>query len=535
MKRRKIYYVPGMISLIFLPVLCVWYLNEHKNVERCIDIVFPQRYSPINDHRFDTTSLSLPENKRKYINYKLTGNIANDRATLDSFNLKLLNIFKNKDTKTGLHINIKDSAKYISMIEIIDICKKDSFWPAYFFYDNEFWYFHREWNDSIKKVIKDRLKNSESNSYSDFLVSDVVYIKPELPFWENNSLLSNSLKLWPFFIIYILFSIISILYIKNKQLNNMNALINTDFHFDGQTNVYHGKVRDVYTVKNDLLVMVATDRISAFDVVLPKGIPYKGQMLNQIAAKFLDATADIVPNWKLASPDPMVTVGLRCEGYPVEMIVRGYLCGSAWRTYKSGVREICGVKIPDGMRENQRFPQPIITPTTKAELGRHDEDITREEILSQGLVSKDEYEMLEKYTMALFFRGTEMAAARGLILVDTKYEFGRRDGKIYLIDEIHTPDSSRYFYADSYQQLFEKGEAQKQLSKEFVREWLMENGFQGKDGQQVPEMTPEIVAGISERYIELFENISGEAFDKADIADIKTRIKNNVVDYLKTV
>lgn len=315
----------------------------------------------------------------------------------------------------------------------------------------------------------------------------------------------------------------------------MNALTNTDFHFDGQTNVYHGKVRDVYTVKNDLLVMVATDRISAFDVVLPKGIPYKGQMLNQIAAKFLDATADIVPNWKLASPDPMVTVGLRCEGYPVEMIVRGYLCGSAWRTYKSGVREICGVKIPDGMRENQRFPQPIITPTTKAELGRHDEDITREEILSQGLVSVEEYEALEKHTMALFLRGTEMAAARGLILVDTKYEFGRRDGKIYLIDEIHTPDSSRYFYADSYQELFDKGEAQKQLSKEFVREWLMENGFQGKDGQQVPEMTPEIVAGISERYIELFENISGEAFDKADIADITARIEKNVVDYLKTV
>jgi len=315
----------------------------------------------------------------------------------------------------------------------------------------------------------------------------------------------------------------------------MNALTNTDFHFDGQTNVYHGKVRDVYTVKNDLLVMVATDRISAFDVVLPKGIPYKGQMLNQIAAKFLDATADIVPNWKLASPDPMVTVGLRCEGYPVEMIVRGYLCGSAWRTYKSGVREICGVKIPDGMRENQRFPQPIITPTTKAELGRHDEDITREEILSQGLVSVEEYEALEKYTMALFLRGTEMAAARRLILVDTKYEFGRRDGKIYLIDEIHTPDSSRYFYADSYQELFDKGEAQKQLSKEFVREWLMENGFQGKDGQQVPEMTPEIVAGISERYIELFENISGEAFDKADIADITARIEKNVVEYLKTV
>ncbi len=315
----------------------------------------------------------------------------------------------------------------------------------------------------------------------------------------------------------------------------MNALTNTDFHFDGQTNVYHGKVRDVYTVKNNLLVMVATDRISAFDVVLPKGIPYKGQMLNQIAAKFLDATSDIVPNWKLASPDPMVTVGLRCEGYPVEMIVRGYLCGSAWRTYKSGVREICGVKIPDGMRENQRFPQPIITPTTKAELGRHDEDITREEILSQGLVSVEEYEMLEKYTMALFMRGTEIAAERGLILVDTKYEFGRRDGKIYLIDEIHTPDSSRYFYADSYQELFEKGEAQKQLSKEFVREWLMENGFQGKDGQQVPEMTTEIVAGISERYIELFENISGEIFDKADIADISARIEKNVVDYLKTV
>jgi len=315
----------------------------------------------------------------------------------------------------------------------------------------------------------------------------------------------------------------------------MNALTNTDFHFDGQTNVYHGKVRDVYTVKNDLLVMVATDRISAFDVVLPKGIPYKGQMLNQIAAKFLDATADIVPNWKLASPDPMVTVGLRCEGYPVEMIVRGYLCGSAWRTYKSGVREICGVNIPDGMRENQRFPQPIITPTTKAELGRHDEDITREEILSQGLVSVEEYEMLEKYTMELFLRGTEIAAQRGLILVDTKYEFGRRDGKIYLIDEIHTPDSSRYFYAESYQELFEKGEPQKQLSKEFVREWLMENGFQGKDGQTVPEMTPKIVAGISERYIELFENISGEAFDKADIADITARIEKNVVDYLKTV
>ena len=315
----------------------------------------------------------------------------------------------------------------------------------------------------------------------------------------------------------------------------MNALTSTDFHFDGQKKVYHGKVRDVYTVKNDLLVMIATDRISAFDVVLPEGIPYKGQMLNQIAAKFLDATADIVPNWKLSTPDPMVTVGLRCEGYPVEMIVRGYLCGSAWRAYKSGVREICGVKIPDGMRENERFPQPIITPTTKAELGLHDEDISKEEILKQGLVSPEDYALLEKYTIELFLRGTEIAAQRGLILVDTKYEFGNRDGKIYLIDEIHTPDSSRYFYAEGYQERFEKSEAQKQLSKEFVREWLMENGFQGKTGQQVPEMTPEIVAGISERYIELFENITGESFDKADIANITARIERNVVNYLRTV
>ena len=279
----------------------------------------------------------------------------------------------------------------------------------------------------------------------------------------------------------------------------MNALTNTDFHFDGQTNVYHGKVRDVYTVKNDLLVMVATDRISAFDVVLPEGIPYKGQMLNQIAAQFLDATADIVPNWKLATPDPMVTVGLRCEGFPVEMIVRGYLCGSAWRTYKSGVREICGVKIPDGMRENEKFPTPIVTPTTKAQQGLHDEDISKEEILKQGLATPEEYELLEKYTLALFQRGTEMAAKHGLILVDTKYEFGKRDGKIYLMDEIHTPDSSRYFYAEGYEERFAKGEPQKQLSKEFVREWLMENGFQGKPGQQVPEMTPEIVKCISER------------------------------------
>ena len=311
------------------------------------------------------------------------------------------------------------------------------------------------------------------------------------------------------------------------------ALIKTDFNFEGQTTVYNGKVRDVYTVKNDLLVMVATDRISAFDVVLPKGIPYKGQMLNQIAAKFLDATADIVPNWKLETPDPMVTVGLRCEGFPVEMIVRAYLCGSAWRTYKSGIREICGVKIPDGMRENQRFETPIITPTTKAELGLHDEDISKEEILAQGLVSKEDYELLEKYTLELFQRGTEIAAKRGLILVDTKYEFGKHDGKIYLIDEIHTPDSSRYFYADGYQERFENGEAQKQLSKEFVREWLMENGFQGKEGQEVPEMTDEIVTGISERYIELFENITDEKFEKANIDNISERIEKNVSEYLK--
>ncbi|MBP8903405.1 MAG: phosphoribosylaminoimidazolesuccinocarboxamide synthase [Paludibacteraceae bacterium] len=315
----------------------------------------------------------------------------------------------------------------------------------------------------------------------------------------------------------------------------MNALTKTDFHFDGQTNVYHGKVRDVYTVKNDLLVMVATDRISAFDVVLPKGIPYKGQMLNQIAARFLDATVDIVPNWKLTTPDPMVTVGLRCEGFAVEMIVRGYLCGSAWRTYKSGVREICGVKIPDGMCENEKFPTPIVTPTTKAAQGLHDEDISKEEILKQGLATPEEYALLEKYTLDLFERGTRMAAERGLILVDTKYEFGKRDGKIYLMDEIHTPDSSRYFYADGYEERFAKGEPQKQLSKEFVREWLMDNGFQGKSGQQVPEMTDEIVKGISDRYIELFENITGSKFDKAEASDVASRIDKNVSEYLKTI
>lgn len=311
-----------------------------------------------------------------------------------------------------------------------------------------------------------------------------------------------------------------------------NALVKTDFNFPGQKSVYHGKVRDVYNINDELLVMIVSDRISAFDVVLPKGIPYKGQMLNQIAAKFLDATTDIVPNWKLATPDPMVTVGVQCQSFPVEMIVRGYLCGSAWRAYKSGVREICGVKIPDGMRENERFPEPIITPTTKADQGFHDEDISKEEILKQGLVSPEDYALLEKYTMALFNRGSEMAAQRGLILVDTKYEFGKRDSKIFLIDEIHTPDSSRYFYADSYQELFEKGEAQKQLSKEFVREWLMDNGFQGKDGQQVPEMTDEIVTGISERYIELFENIVGEKFVKADSSEVAARIEKNVTAYL---
>ncbi|WP_085536010.1 phosphoribosylaminoimidazolesuccinocarboxamide synthase [Massilibacteroides vaginae] len=310
------------------------------------------------------------------------------------------------------------------------------------------------------------------------------------------------------------------------------ALVETDFNFPKQKGVYHGKVRDVYNINDELLVMVATDRISAFDVVLPEGIPYKGQMLNQIAAGFLDATADICPNWKLASPDPMVTVGVQCEGFPVEMIVRGYLCGSAWRAYKSGVREICGVKIPDGMRENQRFPEPIITPTTKAAIGMHDEDISKEEILQQGLVSAADYEVLEKYTTALFKRGTEIAAKRGLILVDTKYEFGHRDGKIYLIDEIHTPDSSRYFYAEGYEERFNKNEAQKQLSKEFVREWLMENGFQGKEGQQVPEMTPAIVEGISERYIELFEHITGEPFERGNTENLLNRIERNVTAYL---
>jgi phosphoribosylaminoimidazole-succinocarboxamide synthase len=311
------------------------------------------------------------------------------------------------------------------------------------------------------------------------------------------------------------------------------TLTATEFNFENQTSVYHGKVRDVYSINNETLVMIATDRISAFDVVLPKGIPFKGQMLNQIAAKFLDETSDICPNWKIATPDPMVTVGLRCEGFPVEMIVRGYLCGSAWRAYKSGVREICGVKIPDGMRENEKFPTPIITPTTKAEIGKHDEDISKEEILNQGLVSKEDYELLEKYTLALFERGTEIAAKRGLILVDTKYEFGKVGDTIYLMDEIHTPDSSRYFYSENYNELFEKGEPQKQLSKEFVREWLMNNGFQGKEGQKVPEMTDEVVLNISSRYIELFEQITGEKFIPSAAENIAERIEKNVNDFLK--
>ncbi len=310
-----------------------------------------------------------------------------------------------------------------------------------------------------------------------------------------------------------------------------NTLTRTDFNFPGQTKVYHGKVRDVYTIDNDLLIMIATDRISAFDVVLPKGIPYKGQVLNQIAEKFLDATSDIVPNWKIASPDPMVTVGLRCEPYKVEMVIRGYLTGSAWREYKAGARTLCGVALPDGMKENQKFPTPIITPTTKADEG-HDENISKEEIIAQGLVDKAEYEQLERYTQALFQRGTEMAAQKGLILVDTKYEFGKRDGKIYLIDEIHTPDSSRYFYAATYQELFEKGEEQKQLSKEFVRKWLMENGFQGKEGQKVPEMTEDYCNSVSERYIELYEKITGDKFEKANASDVVNRIEKNIIDFL---
>ncbi len=311
-----------------------------------------------------------------------------------------------------------------------------------------------------------------------------------------------------------------------------NAIIKTDFIFPKQKSVYKGKVRDVYSIDDQLLVMVASDRISAFDVVLPRGISYKGQVLNQIAAKFLDATSDICPNWKLASPDPMVTVGHYCDPFPVEMIIRGYLTGSSWRTYKKGAREICGVPIPDGMREHERFPEPIVTPTTKATEG-HDEDISKEEIINQGLVSEEDYALLEKYTKELFKRGTEIASEKGLILVDTKYEFGKKDGIIYLIDEIHTPDSSRYFYKDGYEERFAKGENQKQLSKEFVREWLMENGFQGQEGQQMPEMTDEFVNSVSERYIELYEKIAGEKFIKADADDVLKRVEKNIMDFLE--
>lgn len=315
----------------------------------------------------------------------------------------------------------------------------------------------------------------------------------------------------------------------------MKALTRTDFNFPGQKDVYHGKVRDVYNINDDIMVMVATDRISAFDVVLPKGIPFKGQVLNQIAAKFLDASKNVVPNWKLATPDPMVTVGLKCEGFRVEMIIRGYLTGSAWREYKAGNREICGVKLPDGMRENEKFPRPIITPTTKADEG-HDENISKEEIIAQGLVSKEDYAIMEQYTYELFNLGTEIAAEKGLILVDTKYEFGKRDGKVYLIDEVHTPDSSRYFYAEGYREKFLKGEPQRQLSKEFVRQWLIDHNFMNQPGQTMPEITDEFAESISERYIELYEHIVGEKFNKeTSDEDLAARIERNVTEYLKTL
>lgn len=311
-----------------------------------------------------------------------------------------------------------------------------------------------------------------------------------------------------------------------------NAIVKTSFQFPRQKGFYEGKVRDVYNINDEILLMVVTDRISAFDVVLPKGIPYKGQVLNQIAAKFLDETSDIVPNWKLAVPDPMVTAGIKCEPFKVEMVIRGYLSGHAWREYKAGKRSLCGEPLPEDMKENDKFPRPIITPTTKESIG-HDEDISKEDIIRHGLVSSADYEMLEKYTYDLFKRGTEIAAQMGLILVDTKYEFGKRDGKIYLIDEIHTPDSSRYFYKEGYEERQQAGQPQKQLSKEFVREWLMDNGFQGKEGQQVPEMTEDIVNGISERYIELYENITGEKFVRAEVADVLNRIEKTLKSYLE--
>lgn len=310
-----------------------------------------------------------------------------------------------------------------------------------------------------------------------------------------------------------------------------SAITSTNFEFKNQKSLYIGKVRDVYNIDDKLLVMIVSDRISAFDVVLPKGIPYKGQVLNQIAAKFLDATSDIVPNWKIATPDPMVTVGKLCEPFKVEMVIRGYLSGHAWREYKLGKRNICGVQMPDGMKENDKFPSPIITPTTKESVG-HDEDISKEDILKNGLVGKEDYELLEKYTLALFNRGTEIASKMSLILVDTKYEFGKADGTIYLIDEIHTPDSSRYFYKEGYEEKQKNNQSQKQLSKEFVREWLMENGFQGHEGQKIPEMTDDFVKLVSDRYIELFENITGEKFQKTDISDVLNRVEKNISEFI---
>lgn len=311
------------------------------------------------------------------------------------------------------------------------------------------------------------------------------------------------------------------------------AIKNTNFKFPGLINLYHGKVRDVYNINDKYLVMVATDRISAFDVVLPKGIPFKGQVLNQVAAKFLDATADIVPNWKIVSPDPMVTIGHFAEPFKVEMVIRGYLTGHAWREYRAGKRELCGIPLPDGMKEHQKFNEPIITPTTKATEG-HDEDISRKDVVSQGLVSGEDYSKLEDYTYKLFSRGSEIAKEKGLILVDTKYEFGKKDGKIYLIDEIHTPDSSRYFYLDSYRERFDNGEEQRQLSKEFVRQWLIDKGFQGKEGQQMPEMPDEFVSEVSERYIELYEKITGESFVKEAPGDVNKRIEKNIREFLET-
>jgi phosphoribosylaminoimidazole-succinocarboxamide synthase len=311
-----------------------------------------------------------------------------------------------------------------------------------------------------------------------------------------------------------------------------NAITRTDFTFPGLKSTYIGKVRDVYNIDDELLIMVTSDRISAFDVVLPRAIPYKGQVLNQIAAKFLDDTSDIVPNWKIATPDPMVTVGRLCEPFKVEMVIRGYLSGHAWREYKAGKRSICGIPMPEGMKENDMFPNPILTPTTKASVG-HDEDISKEEILKQGLVSAEDYEMLEKYTMAVFERGTQIASGMGLILVDTKYEFGKAKGEIFLIDEIHTPDSSRYFYKEGYEERQSKNEPQKQLSKEFVREWLMANGFQGKDGQTIPVMDDEFVNLVSERYIELYENITGQKFERADVSNVLARVENNITKFLE--